>query len=127
MIPWRGVGRVTVAAMKRHGFSLVECVVAAVLLSAGLLAIAASGRAMQQMDLLGGRTALAAEMAASRIASLRADPCAGPSSGSAAGLFDERWSVGGSGPLRTMSLDIGFVAGNRAHTVRYQAAWWCPP
>ena len=109
------------------GFSLVECAVAAVLLAAGLLAISASGRAMQQLDLLGGRTAGAAEVAASRIAALRADACAGPGAGLATGTFDERWTVAASGSLRSVRLDVSFVAGNRSHTVRYEAAWRCEP
>ena len=112
---------------RRGGFSLVECVVAAVVLSAGLLAVVASGRAMQQLDLLGGRTALAAEVAATRIATLRAAACAGPLNGAASGAIDERWSVATAGALRTVTLDVSFIAGNRSHTVRYQAAWLCVP
>lgn len=109
------------------GFSLVECLVAAVLLAMGLLAIAASGRAMQQLDVLGGRTAGAAEVAASRFAALRAAACAHPGAGAAVGTFDERWSVVASGSLRSVALDVSFVAGNRSHTVRYEAAWRCEP
>jgi prepilin-type N-terminal cleavage/methylation domain-containing protein len=111
----------------RDGFSLVECLVAAVLLAAGLLTISASGRAMQQLDLLGARTAGAAEVAASRIAALRTAACAGPSTGLAAGMYDERWSVTASGSLRSMALDVSFIANNRSHTVRYEAAWRCEP
>ena len=110
-----------------NGFSLVECVVAAVLLAAGLLALSASGRAMQQLDLLGGRTALAAETAASRIAALRADPCAGPSSGTAAGVMDERWSVSAANSLRTITVNVTFRAVGAAHTVLYETSWLCPP
>ncbi len=105
----------------------MECTVAAVLLAAGLLALSAATRAMQQLDEQGGRTALAADVAASRIATLRADACAGPGTGSAAGVFDERWTVGAAGALRTVTLDVSFTAGNRSRTVRYQAAWLCEP
>jgi len=123
-----GAWRVTVAPMNRTGgFSLVECVVATVLLAVGLLAISASFHAAQQLDLLGGRTALGAEVAASRIAALRAAPCAGPLSGTATGLLDERWSVGASGSLRSVVLDVTFRTGTTSHTVRYDGAWLCPP
>ena len=112
---------------QERGFSLVECTVAAVLLAAGLLAVSASGRAMQQLGLLGGRTAGAADVAASRVASLRADACAGPATGTATGTFDERWSVAASGSLRSVALDVSFMAGNRSRTVHYEAAWRCEP
>ena len=110
----------------RTGFSLVECLVASVLLSVGLLAIASSHRAVQRLDLLAGRTAAAAALAESRFAVLRSAPCAAASGTALSGPFDERWSVA-SGVVRDVSVEIHFQHDGRLRAVRYDGALLCLP
>ena len=112
--------------MRPRGFSLVECLVAATLLSGGLLSLAASFSAVQRLALLGRRTAGAAEVAASRFDQLRTTACAAPVSGAAPGVYAERWSVVASGRLRRASLDVAFVHDHRLRTVHFQSDFRCP-
>jgi prepilin-type N-terminal cleavage/methylation domain-containing protein len=111
--------------MRSHGFSLVECVVASVLLSGGLLAVAASSRATQQLDLLGHRTAAAAAAAAARFAALRAAPCVAAGGSAVSGPFAEQWSVTAAGALRVVTLNIQFTHDGRRRAVRYDGAVLC--
>ena len=118
------------ASMRRpDGFSLIECMVAAVLCAAGVLALAGSARALLDLALLGHRTAGAAEVASARLATLRGVACAGGSGAgsSASGAIDERWASTGTGRTRSATVDVAFVLGGRTHRARYQATFRCPP
>lgn len=109
------------------GFTLVECMVAALVLSIGVMSVVASTAAIQQLSLLGRRTAGAAEVAASRLAALSVTSCAAPAGGSSVGVYDEQWTVSASGPLRVVALAVTFQAGNRPRTLRFDASFRCPP
>lgn len=108
------------------GFSLIECLVAALVLATGLLAASASLTAAQRLGQLGRHTAGAAEAAASRLALLRATACAAPAGGSAAARYDERWSVVAAGDLRTLSVDVTFQHDHRARTIHFDGTLRCP-
>jgi len=112
--------------MRPRGFSLVECLVAATLLSGGLLSLTASFGAVQRLALLGRRTAGAAEVAASRLDALRVTACAAPGAGAAPGVYAESWSVVAAGRLRLATLDVAFVHDHRARTIRVLATFRCP-
>lgn len=113
--------------MKTAGFTLVECLVASLVLSLGVMATVASLAATQRLALLARRTSGASEIAASRLAALAATACSAPSAGAAsAGAFDEQWSVASSGPLRPASVSVTFVHQARPHTLRFDAAFRCP-
>jgi Tfp pilus assembly protein FimT len=110
----------------RRGFSLVECVVACVLCAIGLLALAGASRGMLDLASLGHRTAVAAEVAAARLAVLRVSACGSGGSGEAiAGAYAERWSLAGAGPSRAASVQVTFAVGGRPHTIRYEAVFAC--
>lgn len=109
--------------MRARGFSLVECTVASVLLAAGLLAVVASQRATQRLELSGRRTAEAAEIAASRIAAVRVTGCAG-SSGSVAAAVDETWNVA-PGPVARAGITLSFTQDARTRVARYEAGLLC--
>lgn len=98
--------------------------VAAVLLALGLLAIVASHRAVQRLDLLGRRTAQAAEAAASRLALLGVTGCAAPSSGAAPGTLAEQWSVA-PGSLARASVAVSFTHDARPRVARFASAFHC--
>jgi len=109
------------------GFSLVECVMATLVLSAGVLSVVASATATQRLSQLGRHMSGAAEVAASRLDALRASACRSPADGNATGFYQERWSVTASGPVRAVRLDIAFVAGLRPRTIRFDATFLCAP
>jgi len=111
--------------MRARGFSLIECMVAAALLAAGLLVVAAGHRATQRLTLLGARMAGAANVAASRLSRLYAAPCAAVSDSAAAGPYRERWTVG-PGPVRPVSLEVRFVYEGRTRAVRFESRLSCP-
>lgn len=114
--------------MRREpGFSLVECVVAAVLCAVGLLALAGATRAMLGLAILGHRTAGGAEVAAARLALLRSSACASPGPGAAtSGAYQERWTVTGSGPVRSVSVDVSFAVSGTPRTIHLEAVLACP-
>lgn len=113
-----------------RGFSLVECVVAAALCATGLLAVAATSRATLELGLLGHRTAAAAQIAASRLALLRAAACdaGAPTDGAnSSDAYATAWSVQGSGRARTLQVAVRFSAAGRARVVRYELTVPCRP
>lgn len=109
--------------MRARGFSLVECTVAAVLLSGGLLAVIASQRAMRRLELLGRRTAEASEIAVSRLDWLRATGCSA-AGGTAAGPVDETWTTA-PGPVLRADVAVSFLQDGRARIARYSAGFVC--
>jgi len=77
-----------------RGFSLVEVVVAMVILTVGVLGLAASAGAITRLTSEGVRQAGAAAVASSRIETLRATDCAALASGSATtGAYSEAWRI----------------------------------
>jgi len=112
--------------MRPRGFSLVECLVAATLLSGGALSLNVSFGAVQRLALLGQRTAGATLVAASRFELLRTTACVAPVAGATPGVYAERWSVVVAGRLRRASLDVAFVHDHRLRTVHFQADFRCP-
>jgi prepilin-type N-terminal cleavage/methylation domain-containing protein len=112
---------------RASGFSLVECVVATVLVALGLLALSGATRAMLGLAILGHRTAGSAEVAAARLAQLRSAACAAAGPGEAtSGGYAERWSVTGAGPTRSVTVDVSFAASGTQRTVRFEAVIACP-
>ena len=83
---------------RRHaGISIVEVLVALVLLAVGLLGIAGSGAIAMRASSSATRERRAAQRAADRAETLRADGCTAARSGSYAdsgAALDERWIVG---------------------------------
>jgi Tfp pilus assembly protein PilV len=112
---------------RASGFSLVECIVAATLCATGLLALAASSRALLDLSLLGHRTAVAAEIATARLAALRAAACDGGASGVVAGTYAERWDLAGAGAGRPASVDVTWSVGDQSHALHVAALFPCPP
>lgn len=113
----------------RHGFTLVETLVALVLLEFAMLALGA-GIASTARDLTFARQLAAATASAeNRVAILRADPCVATGSASAfTATGTERWRVDADGPWRTIVDSIEFArAGGRRSVVVAQAVTWCGP
>jgi prepilin-type N-terminal cleavage/methylation domain-containing protein len=78
----------------RKGFSLIELMVAIMILTVGLLGLAATSAVATQMIGQGGRHTLAASVAASRFEMLQRGTCASLSGGSAYTRgVSESWTV----------------------------------
>ncbi|MEO7458424.1 MAG: prepilin-type N-terminal cleavage/methylation domain-containing protein, partial [Gemmatimonadaceae bacterium] len=87
----------SIATVRRSpGFSIVEVLVALMLVTIGLLAVAGSSALALRTSLDAGRRRHAAHRVASRLSSLEAAGCAGVTSGYAADTalqLTERWTV----------------------------------
>jgi len=121
------------AGGRPSGFSLVELLLAVVLLEVGLLALAATASGVVRMTVMGGRAGGSSVLASSRFDALRATVCALPAGASAAagdsaadGRFRERWSVAGSGPARAAQVVVSYADGPLSRSDLYETVIACP-
>ncbi len=77
----------------RHGFTLVELLVATVVLAVGLLALTSAGAAIVRLEARGQRLALAAAAGENRLELLRMRSCTAASGVRQSDRLEERWSV----------------------------------
>ena len=112
-----------------RGFSMAEVMIAMVILTVGVLGIAASSGAITKMTAEGGRGGGSAAVAESRIETLFATPCASmSSSGSAsAGKYSESWTVTTSGLMRTITETVTYQTGRASRSSTYVAYKSCAP
>ena len=98
----------TPASAHRRGFTLLEVLVALVLLSIGILGVAMSAALVSRMVGDGSRLTLAATIAITRLEQLRAIPCASATSGTTITRgIEERWSVAAMGAgLRALEVQL---------------------
>jgi prepilin-type N-terminal cleavage/methylation domain-containing protein len=115
--------------MNQRGFSLAEVMIAMVILSVGVLGVAASSAGITKMTAEGGRSGGSAAVAESRIEALTAIPCASlTSSGTATtGKFTESWTITTSNLLRTITETVTYPAGSATRTATYIAYISCAP
>jgi prepilin-type N-terminal cleavage/methylation domain-containing protein len=117
----------------RRAFTLLEVLVALVILGVGILGLSANAALVSRLVGDGSRLTIAATVATSRLEQLRALPCASATSGSATTRgIEERWSVGAMSvsalevevsvtyPLRTGGADS-------LRTQRFRGAVPCDP
>ena len=122
----------TGAALRRRreqGFTLVEVIVALLLLEFGVLALLGA-TAVAARDLgVANRRARAQWLASDRVALLRAQACTGPQAGRATAQgLTETWRVEvlGSRSVISDSVDFPTTGGRRANVVT--RSWvWCAP
>jgi prepilin-type N-terminal cleavage/methylation domain-containing protein len=115
--------------MNERGFSLAEVMIAMVILTVGVLGLAASSAAITKMSSEGGRSGGSAAVAESRIEALSATPCANiASSGSATtGKFTESWTVTTASLLKTVTVTVSYPSGRATRTSTYVAYISCAP
>lgn len=115
--------------MNRRGFSLIEVMIAIVILTAGVLALAATSGAVTKMIGQSGRLSESASVAEGRLEILRATPCASLSGGnSAEAPYTFSWTVttsGANGFLRTVVLTISYPNGRTTRTDVYTTTISC--
>jgi hypothetical protein len=121
------------AARHPSGFSLVESLLAIVLLEVGVLALAATASGVVRMTVLGGRAGASAARADSRFEALRASVCAWPQGAGTAvtdstadARFRERWSVADAGPARAAQVVVTYADGPHRRTDVYETVIACP-
>jgi prepilin-type N-terminal cleavage/methylation domain-containing protein len=98
--------------MTRRGFSLVEVLLAVVILTVGVLALASTSSRVVKLISFGGRMGGSSLVAEGRFELLRATACAALASGSTVeGPYTVRWTVTPAGYLRTVGLTVSYATG----------------
>jgi prepilin-type N-terminal cleavage/methylation domain-containing protein len=115
--------------MNERGFSLIEVIAAMIILTVGVLGMAASTTAITRMTSQGALTGNAAAVAGSRFDVLRATPCGSlAASGTAtAKKFNESWTVTTSGNLRMVIDSVTYVASRNTRTNAFSTVISCAP
>ena len=113
--------------MNERGVSLIELMVAILILTVGILGLAMSSGAVERMAGWGGRFAGSAAVANSQLEQLRATPCASlAASGTATkGIYSLSWTVTASGNLRTFALTVTYPNGRSTRVDQYESQRSC--
>ena len=112
----------------RAGFTIVETLVAVIVLAVGALALASSGGSITRMLSNGQRKTRAATVAATILDSLRTKAytaipkCSGLASGTSSvpvaaygNQYSASWNVSGAGTSRRIEVRVAYRVGPRAH------------
>lgn len=78
---------------QRHGFTLIELIIATVVLVVGLVALTSAGAAIIRLESRGERLSLIAGAGETRLDLLRSTGCASAAGHSRMGRLEERWGV----------------------------------
>ena len=119
-----------------EGFTLLEVLVALVILSTGILGLAANAALVSRLVGDGSRLTIAATVATARLEQLRALPCAGVASGMAVTRgIEERWTaapIGSAAEPHAVEVRLsvtyrvrGARGGDPARTQRFTGAVPC--
>jgi type II secretory pathway pseudopilin PulG len=104
----------------RKGFTLVETIVALLLVQFGLLAVAATSAITIRDMAIASRAARARDLGRERLELLRSSACAAGVAGSRVSTgLTEHWRITGDGPVRTIedSVEYALPRGRRGHFV----------
>ena len=113
--------------IRTRGFTLVELVVAVLVLSVGVLALSGTAAAVTRMMGWGQRFGASALAAQARLEALRADGCGALGGGAdSAGQYRLRWRVTAAGSLRTVALSVEYPDGRGLRSDLFEAVAWCP-
>lgn len=112
--------------MNTRGFSLIELMIAMVILTVGVLGVTASARMVTQMTGSGGRYGGSAAVASSRFEILRASTCTTLANGTATtGKYSESWTIATAGQLKTVTLTITYNNGTTTRSDVYSSSISC--
>ena len=116
-------------ARVRAGFSIVEVLVALVLVTVGLLGIAGNCALAIRVTAVAARERRAAQRAADRIAELASQGCASARSGSssdASGKMSEQWTVGAvANGVALVDAEVRWAAPSGTRSVVLRSAMLC--
>lgn len=108
------------------GFSLIESMLATLVLTGGVLAVASTSSGVTMMIGQGGRLGAAAVLAEGLLESLRATPCIALTGGSTLeGPFALSWTVVGGGLAREIQLTVTYGNGRTPRSDLYVATISC--
>jgi Tfp pilus assembly protein PilV len=111
---------------RERGASLVEAVVASVVLSVGIVAVLAVARSTMRLEAQARWSAGTAEAAAAQAGALGADPCTiRNGAGASAGPPAMSWTLGADSALRTVDLTVAYPEGSGRRAALYAAAFLC--
>ncbi len=112
--------------MSERGFSLVEVVVAILILTVGILGLAASAGQVTKMTGWGQRFGGSAVVAASRLEELRATPCTALANGTTtSGRYTIAWTITANGTLRDMVVTVTYNNGRATRTDTFESYRSC--
>lgn len=113
--------------MNERGFSLIELIVAILILTVGILGLAATAGQVTKMVGWGGRYGASAVVASAQLEQMRATPCVSlASSGSATkGIYRLSWTVTTAGNLRSISLTVTYPNGRTTRNDVYETYRSC--
>ena len=112
--------------MSERGFSLIELIVAILILTVGILGLAATAGQVTKMVAWGGRYGSSAVVASSQLEQLRATPCVSLANGTATkGIYSLSWTITASGTLRTMTLTVSYPNGRSTRSDVYETERVC--
>ena len=112
--------------MSRRGFSLVEVMVAIVILATGILALAATSASVTRLISQGGSLGASAVAAEGQFELLRATPCGSLANGSTtAGKYTLAWTIASSNLLRTATVTVQYSTGRGTRTDTYTTTISC--
>ena len=125
----RGAGTRRRTPRSRRGTSIVEVLVALVLLSVGLLGVAGNAAIAMRAASTAARERRAAQRAADRVAELRAQGCLAASSGilvDTAAALSERWTVGATaGAAVPIDVEVRWRAPSGSRTLVLRSGILC--
>lgn len=109
---------------RRRGFSLVELLVASILIGVALLGIAQTHALVLRHRNEARARAAAIAAASSRLERLAGSPCADATGGASSQVLTESWSVGAMAHTREIADSVSFGASS-AHAVVLQTRLPC--
>lgn len=116
---------------RERGFSLVEVMIAMIILTVGVLGLAASSAAIARMTSEGDRFSESAAHANSVTDSLRLVPCASLASGAGTrGAFSLRWTITNNATytlLRDVLVQVTYDTKGQTRTSNYNTQLSCAP
>jgi prepilin-type N-terminal cleavage/methylation domain-containing protein len=114
------------ASRQDAGFTLVETLIAIVVLAIGVLGLAGSAAVMTRQMGGGSRLAKAAVVASARLETLRAQDCTTIANGSASQQgFSEAWTVTPVVRAVLVTETVTFWGERRQRTQTYTTMWSC--
>jgi Tfp pilus assembly protein PilV len=113
--------------VSERGVSLVELVVSILVLTVGILGLAATAGQVAKMVGWGGRYSASAIAASAQLEQLRATPCGSlaGSGSSTVGIYSVSWTVATNGNLRTITVTVTYPNGRTRRADVYETYRSC--